>query len=680
MAAEAAIEPPATVAAEPPASILATAPLSALPEATKTAGILADLAIVCETPRGTDEPRSPLYSTDDDFGTTAIAKLRRSAEAVSEAAMAGSSRMDQDAMSDLSSVPPSENEEEDDTGRRSEANEEDDSELSSEDGNDPSSDEGEEDDSDLSELSSSDGEEQDANEAASEEGRGSKRHSARSARAKIGADAARPFVSKASTTVPAPSEKRSHKAKHSGNSKGRSHKKKVVDPNDSKKYGDGATSSSAHADLAQSLFDGAPRRATRNAVAVVEAAEAAAKADSAAVAAKAAKRSHKKKITPPASAAQQQPAAAAEEVPAVPLTERQKAKIEADKIAAAAEAQKKRETKKLEAEKKKEQKRKERLAWQEYRRQQIEEEQALLAQQQDEEVVEEPEQEVSPAKPRSHKKAKLNKGVAAATSGTAADEEGDEMDVSTASIRATGRRGKKAKYIVHKKAPVEPLHIPDYLALSPELRNKPSLQDVRPAYFYPDLPSCSLEDWDEDGVPVFQPTMDQFEDFYAFMSAVDAWGMRSGIVKIIPPKEWLDALPSIRKADVEAAGFDPRAALESVRIKSAIEQNFTLAGSGVWRQANVVRPNKVWNVKTWADESAAPRRKGPELKRMQRKCVLDDEAKEAARKGVEVVGSKTRSGRLVDSHSAAHDKQQKKRKRESNAAPSANEAPRETVS
>lgn len=40
------------------------------------------------------------------------------------------------------------------------------------------------------------------------------------------------------------------------------------------------------------------------------------------------------------------------------------------------------------------------------------------------------------------------------------------------------------------------------------------------------------------GIPVFKPTMDEFREFEQYMLRVEEWGMRSGIVKIIPPKEW----------------------------------------------------------------------------------------------------------------------------------------------
>ena len=47
--------------------------------------------------------------------------------------------------------------------------------------------------------------------------------------------------------------------------------------------------------------------------------------------------------------------------------------------------------------------------------------------------------------------------------------------------------------------------------------------------------------WDgENGgqIPVFKPTMDQFRSFKKFIDKVDKYGMKSGIVKVIPPKEW----------------------------------------------------------------------------------------------------------------------------------------------
>jgi hypothetical protein len=44
--------------------------------------------------------------------------------------------------------------------------------------------------------------------------------------------------------------------------------------------------------------------------------------------------------------------------------------------------------------------------------------------------------------------------------------------------------------------------------------------------------------WDDGRIPVFKPTMDQFRSFKKFVDKIDKYGMKSGIVKVIPPKEW----------------------------------------------------------------------------------------------------------------------------------------------
>ena len=44
--------------------------------------------------------------------------------------------------------------------------------------------------------------------------------------------------------------------------------------------------------------------------------------------------------------------------------------------------------------------------------------------------------------------------------------------------------------------------------------------------------------WDGGKIPVFKPTMDQFRSFKKFIDKIDKYGMKSGIVKVIPPKEW----------------------------------------------------------------------------------------------------------------------------------------------
>jgi hypothetical protein len=39
-------------------------------------------------------------------------------------------------------------------------------------------------------------------------------------------------------------------------------------------------------------------------------------------------------------------------------------------------------------------------------------------------------------------------------------------------------------------------------------------------------------------VPIFTPTLDEFKDFKLFMESVEEYGKKSGIIKVIPPKEW----------------------------------------------------------------------------------------------------------------------------------------------
>lgn len=59
---------------------------------------------------------------------------------------------------------------------------------------------------------------------------------------------------------------------------------------------------------------------------------------------------------------------------------------------------------------------------------------------------------------------------------------------------------------------------------------------------------AELDDWrgmktnELNEVTTYYPTMEEFADFEAYMSRPDVWasGMAHGIVKIVPPKEWMD--------------------------------------------------------------------------------------------------------------------------------------------
>ena len=178
---------------------------------------------------------------------------------------------------------------------------------------------------------------------------------------------------------------------------------------------------------------------------------------------------------------------------------------------------------------------------------------------------------------------------------------------------------------------------------------------IQPSYFYatdseahisagPDAkPSASLP-----GVPVFEPTMAQFADFYAFCQAIDAWGMQTGIVKIVPPREWVETLPSLRP------DADPKHAhLGKVRIRHAITQHFLAAGPGRWKQTNVTRA-KPYDAKQWSDLCMCQR--GPAMSRIRRQVAANRAAEVAHQHSrsytssdappIDAPGKLTRSGGL----------------------------------
>lgn len=92
-------------------------------------------------------------------------------------------------------------------------------------------------------------------------------------------------------------------------------------------------------------------------------------------------------------------------------------------------------------------------------------------------------------------------------------------------------------------------------SLTPDRSASPPLPIAQPDHFFgsenpqaPPSPNSDRRAWlnpDDDplahrGIPVFKPTMEEFRDFEEYMNRVECWGMRSGIVKVIPPKEWYE--------------------------------------------------------------------------------------------------------------------------------------------
>ncbi|KAH6695782.1 JmjC domain-containing protein [Plectosphaerella plurivora] len=102
-------------------------------------------------------------------------------------------------------------------------------------------------------------------------------------------------------------------------------------------------------------------------------------------------------------------------------------------------------------------------------------------------------------------------------------------------------------------------------------------------------------------VPVFCPTMDQFKDFKKFMEKVDSYGMKSGIIKIIPPKEWKEKLPKLDEL------------VKQIRVREPIAQEIMGSG-GTYRQVNVLH-GRSYNLPQWRklceqSEHQPPARRG----------------------------------------------------------------------
>ncbi len=71
------------------------------------------------------------------------------------------------------------------------------------------------------------------------------------------------------------------------------------------------------------------------------------------------------------------------------------------------------------------------------------------------------------------------------------------------------------------------------------------------------------------------------------MTAVDKWGMQSGIIKIIPPSEWVAAQPRLDEA------------IKTIRVKEPIIQD--IAGqNGMYRQTNIVQ-QRSYNLPEWRE-------------------------------------------------------------------------------
>lgn len=107
------------------------------------------------------------------------------------------------------------------------------------------------------------------------------------------------------------------------------------------------------------------------------------------------------------------------------------------------------------------------------------------------------------------------------------------------------------------------------------------------------------------GIPVFKPTMEEFQNFEAYMNRVECWGSRSGIVKVIPPREWCVTCysfhcPISSRFSVRTESLPPlKEQLANVKIKTPIEQHMFGSG-GLFRQENMEK-RKIMSVREWVE-------------------------------------------------------------------------------
>ncbi|KAG9300430.1 hypothetical protein G9A89_010055 [Geosiphon pyriformis] len=121
--------------------------------------------------------------------------------------------------------------------------------------------------------------------------------------------------------------------------------------------------------------------------------------------------------------------------------------------------------------------------------------------------------------------------------------------------------------------------------------------EIQPAYAY---------DAENGGrVPVFKPTIEEFQDFNAFVTAISKYGKETGIVKIIPPKEWSGVLPDLTER------------LQRERIKHPIEQVFS-GSKGIYRQDNL-EMKKSYTLKQWRKICESPEHRPPRRNNQQQK-------------------------------------------------------------
>ncbi|KAG6040591.1 hypothetical protein E4U41_007784 [Claviceps citrina] len=115
-----------------------------------------------------------------------------------------------------------------------------------------------------------------------------------------------------------------------------------------------------------------------------------------------------------------------------------------------------------------------------------------------------------------------------------------------------------------------------------------------------DIGEVLPDEW-SGAVPIFRPTWNQFKDFKRFMKKVDCYGMKSGIIKIIPPSEWKAAQPPLDEL------------VKTIRVREPIKQDI-MGSNGTYRQVNILH-GRSYNIPQWRQlceqsEHQPPARRG----------------------------------------------------------------------
>ncbi|CAL9738337.1 DNA damage-responsive transcriptional repressor Rph1p [Monosporozyma servazzii] len=92
------------------------------------------------------------------------------------------------------------------------------------------------------------------------------------------------------------------------------------------------------------------------------------------------------------------------------------------------------------------------------------------------------------------------------------------------------------------------------------------------------------------GVPIFKPSFHDFKSFDSYINNIKKFGFVSGVIKVIPPKEWVERLTKNEHyLDVDL--------LKDIKIKTPIQQNIT-GNKGLYMIQNIEK-KKNYNIIQW---------------------------------------------------------------------------------